>query len=393
MHIRMTELAMIALLGLSTSVAADTTTVMSGDDTFVAGAAVNENIETAGDVFVTARTASINGASQGDTHIVGFDVTVNSDTQKDLYAIGNSVLIRGTVAEDLTVAGFSVRTEVGSETAGNARLLGNSIVLEGPVSGAVLATAQDVILNAPIGGDARIVAKTISFGPEASVKGTLTYVSKEKITVPERVAPAERVVFEEFKNGIAWDEMDKVRKEMPGLPTFASMFFGFIVSLLFFMALGALMLGFMPKRLEEMRRVIARGPGRAIILGLIGLSILFGLVPITGLTIVGLPFVPVVLLALVVAWILGYALGAYSIAMRIWAALGGEEDPSNLARLLVFAAAITFIALLNYIPFVGWVANYTLVLLGIGGMTNRLFHYMIGSPDVVLDVDMKPIEN
>jgi tryptophan-rich sensory protein len=32
--------------------------------------------------------------------------------------------------------------------------------------------------------------------------------------------------------------------------------------------------------------------------------------------IVGLPFTPVVLLAIVVAWIFGYALGAYSAAMR-----------------------------------------------------------------------------
>jgi hypothetical protein len=47
----------------------------------------------------------------------------------------------------------------------------------------------------------------------------------------------------------------------------------------------------------------------------------------------------------------------------------------------------------GFIPFVGWVANYTLVLLGIGAMTRALFSlYFIGN-DLALDVDMKPIED
>jgi hypothetical protein len=48
---------------------------------------------------------------------------------------------------------------------------------------------------------------------------------------------------------------------------------------------------------------------------------------------------------------------------------------------------------LNFIPFVGWVANYTLVLLGIGAMIRALFFYFIGNPGLALDVDMKPIED
>jgi hypothetical protein len=47
----------------------------------------------------------------------------------------------------------------------------------------------------------------------------------------------------------------------------------------------------------------------------------------------------------------------------------------------------------NFIPFVGWVANYTLVLLCIGAMTRALFLYFIGNPGLALDVDMKPIED
>lgn len=91
-----------------------------------------------------------------------------------------------------------------------------------------------MILNAPISGDVRILAQTLSFRPDAVVSGTLTYSTEEKLSVPERV------VFERFLGGDVWDEM--VGK-MPVLPTLASILFGFIVSLLFFVVLGALMLG------------------------------------------------------------------------------------------------------------------------------------------------------
>jgi hypothetical protein len=184
-----------------------------------------------------------------------------------------------------------------------------------------------------------------------------------------------------------------MRKEMPIFPTFASMFFGFLISLLFFLVLGALMLGFMPKRLETMRMGIASAPGKSLLIGVIGLSMLFGMVPITGMTIIGLPAVPIVVLAIIVAWVFGYALGAYSIAMRIWSAFGSTEEPGNVTRLLVFAGAITLIALLNFIPFVGWIANYTLVLLGVGAMTKALFNRLLGNPGLAFDVDMKPIDD
>jgi len=386
-------LTTITVLCLSQAVFADTVSTRNGDDTFFAGGLISQSIDTKGDTFVAARSARVKGAALGDMHVSGFDVSVDVDVAEDLYAMGATVVIRGKVAEDLSVMAFSARTESTSETAGNARLMGNSVTVEGPVAGTLSVIGRDVILNAKITGDVRVLSQTLSFGPDAVVSGTLTYSMKEKIKVPARVASEDRVVFEKISGGQIYEEWQELGKDMPALPTFASMMFGFLVSLLFFLALGALMLGFMPNRLARMRRSIAAAPGQTFMLGVIGLSMLFGVVLVTALTIVGLPFVPIAVLAIVVAWVLGYALGAYSVAMRLWIGLGGADDPSNIARLAILAAAITFVALLNFIPFVGWVANYTLVLLGIGAMTRAVFQSLIGSPDVVLDVDMKPIED
>lgn len=386
-------LAVITAFGLSTAALADTVSTRNGKDTFFAGSHISQAVDTVGDTFMAGRSVKLHGATQGDLHVSGLDVSISANVVEDLYALGGTVIIRGAIAEDLSAAAFSLRTESSSVTQGNARLMGNSVTIEGPVAGALSVMGRDVILNAPIAGDVRILAQTLSFGPDAVVSGSLTYSLEEKMVVPGRVAAADRVVFEKVSGGRVWAEWQEVGKDMPALPTFMSMMFGFSISLLFFLALGALMLGFMPKRLSKMRRSIAEAPGQTLILGVIGLSILFGMIPIVALTLIGLPFVPIVLLAIVVVWTLGYALGAYSVAMRLWSGLGGAAEPSNIARLLVLAAAIILVALLNFIPFVGWVANYTLVLLGIGAMTRAVFLSMLGNPGVALDVDMKPIKD
>lgn len=385
-------IAVSLIVCLGTSAFAETVTEVNGGDRFVAGAAVTETLDDTGDAFVAARTAAANGAVGGDLHVSGFDVSVGAETSEDLYAVGFSVEIRGSVAEDLTAAGFSIRTGPSSETEGNARLFGSSVTINGPVRGALTATGADIILNAEIAGDVRLVAGTISFGPDAKIGGALTYSSASEISIPERVVPADRVSFQRISPMDARDAWQDMRRDMPVLPSFMSMLFGFLVSLFFFLVLAAVMLTFMPLRLDSMSKQVTEAPGKSILLGVIGLSMLFGMVPITALTIVGLPFVPIVLLAIVVVWTLGYALGAYSIAMRLWTGFGDDEDPATIVRLVVFGGAITVIALLNFIPFVGWVVNYTLVLLGIGGIARVLFLSMLGNPSVALDVDMKRVD-
>jgi len=223
------------------------------------------------------------------------------------------------------------------------------------------------------------------------VSGTLTYSTEERIEVPQRVADAARVTFEPVTNARVWDAWDEVR-EMDVGPSTASVLFGFLITLLFFVLVGAIALSAFPTRVSWLRKSIATSPGRTFLLGIAGLSVLLGAVPVTALTVVGLPFVPIAILALIAIWTLAYALGAYAVAMWLWSGLGGEVDPTRLVRLGVFAAAIIAVSLLNFIPFVGWVANYTLVLLGTGAMTHAVFLALVPDPDPVLDTDMQPLE-
>ena len=382
--------AIAVAIGLTVTPAfAEVVTTKTGTDLFIAGDAVLSEVDNQGDVFVASEAATVNGAVLGDMHVAGFDVLVATDVSEDLYAAGSSVELRGKVGGDTTAAAFTLRTAASAETQGNARLGGNTVTIEGPVAGALSVVGRTVILNAPVEGDVRITASSLSFGENALVNGTLYYSSSSRIAVPESVVAAERVVYSAVEFDADWDDFGEMfpTGEMPIFPKAASMFGAFIVSLLFFMVLGALALGFMPNQLERMQKSIASTPGRSMVLGTIGLSLLIGLVPVTALTIVGIPFVPIAILAIIVVWTLGYALGGYTVALSVWRALGGDAQPGSIVRVLLLAAAVTVVALLNFIPFVGWVANFTLVLLGIGAITRAVFGYFITDIDPARDAE------
>ena len=385
----------LLICGLAVPSVAETVQRTNGSDVFMAGNNVSQTINADHDVFASGSSVTLRGQAQGDVHVSGFDVDVETRTAGDLYAMGATVTVRAEIAEDLSAMGFSVRTSQGAETAGNARLLGQTVTIDGPVGGALTAMGSEVFLNAAIDGDAWIVAETITYGPEAVISGRLNYSSTSEITPPERVISADRVSFERLDRSEAFSSARETwhHMEYPVFPTFASIFAGFLITLAFFVIVGAIFLTFLPKPVERLRGSISERPGLIFLVGVIGLSILFGMVPITAMTVVGLPLVPFVLLAIVLAWTLGYILAAYAAGMRVWQAFGGQEEPSIWGRLAALAIAVIAIAILNFIPFIGWVANYTLVLLGIGAMTHMLFERLIGNPGPALDVDMKPIKD
>jgi hypothetical protein len=314
-------------------------------------------------------------------HAAGFDVMIETKTSGDLYAAGASVTLRGAVAQDLTAFGFSVRSAPSNKTSGNARLMGQTLTIDGPVGGALTAFGYEVILNSRIDGDVLIMAEKITYGPDAVIVGKLTYASPNEMDPPVRVIDAARVTYEKMSRMDAviaaresWD-----RTEYPGMPGYGTMFAGFLISLAFFLIVGAMFLTFLPKPVERLRASICDRPGTTFLIGVVGLSVLFGMVPITAMTIVGLPFVPIVILVTVLVWTLGYALAAYAVGLRIWQAFGGTTTPTRTASLIALGVAVVAVAILNFIPFIGWVVNFTLVLLGIGAMTNMLLRWLMGT--------------
>ncbi len=386
-------LAIVTILTLAGPLWAEMQTETVGGDTFVTGSGLSAPLAAARDVIAAGGTVTLGGTVAQDMHAMGFDVEIDAATAGDLTAMGFSLGLRGPVGGDLTASGFTIRLSPAAKVGGNARLAGGTITIDGPVKGSLAAMGAEVVLNAEITGDVRIMAETVSFGPQARIGGTLIYSAEDSADIPAGVIAADRVTYTELDYDGMMREADEMWRDYPVLPTFMSMLGGFILVLGFFFVVGAIFLSLTPKRVARLEHLITERPGMALLSGVIGLSMLFGLVPISALTIVGIPLVPIVLLAILTIWTLGYILGAYTVAMRVLRGTSKAENPAIWIRLLALLAGVSLTALLNFIPFLGWMANFALVLIGIGAMTMAIFDQMIGTSDPVLDVGMKPVSD
>lgn len=387
--------ALILFLALLAAGPAPAAPIIVGDDLYVAGPDLPSAPPAQRDLFAAGFSATITQPTSADAHVAGYSVSVESRTGGDLYAAGSSVTLRAPVGGDASLAGATVRTTGEAGIAGNVRMAGGSVTVEGPIEGALTASGGELILNAPISGDAVLAAGSLRFGEAAKVGGTLRYTAPEPLEIPESVVPAARVQYSPPAEGTDWHQMAQDwHREMPGLwqgPSVLAWLIGSLLTLAFLVIVAALFLSFTPARVDRLYTEARSRPGLSLLAGVLGLSALIGLVPVTAMTLVGLPLVPIVLLAIVVLWVLGYLLGVFTAAMKVFELFdrSGTQDRRGI-QLAVLAAGLVVAALLNFVPFLGWIINVGLLLLGLGALTIALAARVPREPRVVAPSEPRP---
>lgn len=383
----------------SALVKAQTAQIANGSDTFVSASSGQADVQASGDVFASGAALVLKGRVAGDAHVTGFDLDVNSDVEGDLYAAGAALAVNAPVRGDLSLLGFSLRTSDMASVAGNARMLAGSIMIDGAIGGALSAVGGEITLNAPVTGNVLLQAERINFGPKARIGGTLIYAAPAATTIPKDVIPPERVTFQEI--GSFADRFDGMRRwgsdwhgrDMPMFPGTAALAIGFLLSLAFLILLGGAFLWMVPGRIETMRLRAIRQPAFIVLLGLLGLATTIGLIPVTAMTIIGLPFVPIVVLAVLALWALGYVLGVYILAMRLFQAFADQKDPTPGLRIGILAGGLIVMALLNFVPVLGWMVNFGIVLFGVGALSTASLRALARRipDDQAADMPDKPI--
>ncbi|MEP9373654.1 hypothetical protein [Mesorhizobium sp. KR1-2] len=358
-----------ALLGaflMAAPASADARFVFGGD-TYVSGTSAKLSEPSPRDALAAGYSVDITGKVEKDAHAAGFDVDVDAPVGEDLYAAGFAVKVSQPVGGDLTASGFDVDVRQGATIGGNARIGGGTITIDAPISGSLLARGRSLTVNAPIAGDARLAAAKLTFGPDAKIGGELTYSAPEPIEIAPGVIAPDKVHFEKLE---PFGEMGFFRQNvrMPHLwPSFLAVFFSFLVTLAFLFVAAAILLAVAPLTVESLRERTIRRPFLSMGLGVLGLGMLIGLIPISAMSVIGIPLIPVILLAITVFWVAGYLLGIYALSWRVADALG--ELPTTMsARLAVLFIGLVIAAALNFIPFFGWLINLLILFMGLGGL-------------------------
>ncbi len=376
--------AALLLTMASTTVLADDQAFTFGGDNYISGASVEMEAESTRDVFLSGFSTELSAKAAGDVHAMGFNVDIDAETGEDLYLAGFSITVTKPVGDDLSASGANIEIEQSANIGGNVRVFGGKVSLDAPVGGSLLAAAGTLEINSAIAGDANLTAGELQFGPNASIGGRLHYSAAEPVDIPASVVPADRVTFSKLDVSAPNMMQESIEEHMDyGAGSFLGGFFSFVAAIVFLTAVAAAFLALMPKRCEAYRDQAIAQPWRALLVGVVGLAALIGLIPVSAMTVIGLPLIPVIILALIVLWALAYLIGVFALTWRIWVAFSAPPQVLG-GKLVVVVAGLVVMALINFIPFVGWLINLALVLAGFGVMTSRLFDRILMAqlPDI-----------
>lgn len=362
-------------LGLATPAAADDDDIriIRGevqDDVFVAGERVDIDAEIGGDVFAAGGTVTTSGriadalvaaggrlslASnvEGDAVVAGGDVTISGAIGDNLVAAGGDVVISGPVAGRAIAAGGSILLDNSAATGRDAWFAGGEITVRGVVGGDLRIAAGKATVLGQIGGDVVIRSDDVRIGPGARIAGTLTVRGEDEPVID----PAAQILGE--VRFVPTESATKV-----GL--FA---IGIGIALILLPFIFSLVVGIIAI-------LVARGYVSAVgdrlmgqPLGSLGLGvlILFATPPVLVflmMTVIGIPFAILGFAVYLVLLALGLPFAALGIVTH-W--LEREGGPASRGKiLLLYLVALVVLAVILFIPVIGWLAIWLTLALGIG---------------------------
>jgi hypothetical protein len=157
-------------------------------------------------------------------------------------------------------------------------------------------------------------------------------------------------------------------------PSFFAIVSSFVLAIAFLVAMGAVLLSFAPRWMEDSKDEALHAPVKITALGVLALSLVVGLVPVSGMTLIGIPLIPLAIFAAMGLWVLGYIVGAYAIGAKLGPANSGSTAVGG--KLAVLAVTLIVLSLVNFIPVIGWLINLMVLFLGLGSILMQMARYI-----------------
>lgn len=321
------------------------------DDAYMVAANADVDADISGDLYVTAGQVNINGNILEDLVVGGGRVVVNGNVSGDIRLIGGQIIVNGNVGDDLLVAGGQVDLGRDAVVGGSVIAGAGLLTIDGRVREDVRGGVGALILNGVVERNVVVtIEDTIDIDNDAQIGGNFEYSALIEGSIPDGVVRG-KITFNEFQKQSLVEEITYL------------FLLEKLVSFLAAVLLMLLVVMLMPKALitgaKLTRENILKSFGVGIltlIIALIGFIILM-------ITIVGIPFALIMMAAMIIimymakiftcAWIGGYILN-YN---------------KKLGRAKMFSGLILILLgyyLIGMIPFVGWLINLVLFLIGVG---------------------------
>lgn len=300
------------------------------------GTVVVESGETVDGLTVFGGSVVVRGTVNGDLSGFAGDVTVaeSGTVTGDLSAAVGSLEVLGTVDGDVSVAAGSVVVGPDATVGGSLSAGAGSVTIAGEIAGDVSVGADSVRVldGARVSGRLEYDAESFELQPGATVEGGA--VENPDIGGPFQV------------------------RVLPGFGGWLVDSYLFAVNLL----LGAVLLAVFPGASRRVADTVTESPVRTGVVGLLALVGVPLALVLIAITVVGIPITVVGLLVFaLVAWA-AYVWGNY--AVGAWLLSLGDYE----GRWAALFAGLVAVALVGYVPVLGGLTQFAVLLLGLGAL-------------------------
>lgn len=318
------------------------------NDLFLCAPTVNMDQLVSGNVYIMANTVNVTGQVAGNMYILANNVNFSQAyVQSSVYIVANSIKFEGITTD----------------------LYAKCITLDIPANFGVYrdlkVTAQNTSINGAIGRNAYITSSKLSLQKDdakATIFGNLNYTSNSEIEIPEGSVEGNVNYSKYSTNGTpSTTVMGKVLKYV------VIFFANFLTALLVYL----ISVFFAKNKVEKMTKILSVKYGLpALGIGLLAFIAIPFAIALLAISLIGIP-VSLLFISLY-GLLLAVSIPVLTVLFTNIIANHYHIDKKLPQVAIVFGTSVVLTAL-KYIPFVGGIFNFILVILGFGSMFTALF--------------------
>lgn len=323
---------------------------------YAVGAVVNINANPEKDLVAAGGTVNVNGDIGDDLILAGGTLNVRGDIGGSARILGGNVYIESPIiAEDLLIAGGTVYIHANTTIEGDLIIGGGDVVVDGNVLGNVKAGGSNVAINGMVEGniDAKI-SRLLEFGPNAEVKGNVTYSSPLEL---RRDAGAS------ILGTVSYTPFQKNSRGFPILTVF------FVVRLLAALLVTLVIFAVFRNSFSRMTRSVGDKFWANAGIGLVGIIVVPVLIALLFISIIGYVLALLLLAMFAVALILSSLIGAAYFGSWVVAKIDRKEMKIDYVTVIL---GVVLVSVLRFVPLLGWLLCLVLLVAGFGAVLKAL---------------------
>ena len=315
---------------------------------------------------IGAKTIEINEKLSGAQTIITTDSVEIKGTLEYGVILAGNVVISGNVEKDVLIMAESLFITDTASIGGDVVAIAETMEVEGNITGNLIASSANMLMNGNVGKDFRVYSDAIDF-QNANVSGTIYIETNSELNISDRYPNA---TINKINTNIKTEEDKKIDiKE-----TFIHVLTGVIV----FTLLNLLMTKIKPNLFKTLTNKFTNNSSYAVLMGVLTLatipvvSVILIFLSIWGLAVIAIPAMVVYIALIVVIISLAKFITGAVIYELIKNKLKVDNKLKEIGALLLVYAVVYLVC---NMPYIAWIATMATILVSssvvITGLTKK----------------------